>query len=146
MIFTSDRLGNDAAFSLRRISSDLLDRRIISVDFRCDYVTQNQRKKNRWLIFGIGLFLLISELYKQLFYTYVVGEGSYQYDRIPFQLCSIPMYVCLIVPWLKEGKAKRALYTFTGSFGFMGGFVSYFRLKACAFPIGRSRSTPLPGT
>lgn len=47
-------------------------------------------KKNRWLIFGIGIFLLISELYKQLFYTYVVGEGSYQYDRIPFQLCVFP--------------------------------------------------------
>ncbi len=91
-------------------------------------------KKNRWLIFGIGLFLLISELYKQLFYTYVVGEGSYQYDRIPFQLCSIPMYVCLIVPWLKEGKAKRALYTFTGSFGFMGGFVSYFSPESMCLP------------
>lgn len=83
-------------------------------------------KADRWLIFGIGLFLLISEIYKQLFYTYIIGAGSYQYERIPFQLCSIPMYLCLILPWLKKGKLKQTLATFIASFGFMGGFVSYF--------------------
>ena len=85
-----------------------------------------KEKTNKYLLFGIGLFLLIAEIYKQLFYTFYIEHGSYRFDRFPFQLCSIPMYLCLVVPWLKPSKLKQALYTFIASFGFMGGFVSYF--------------------
>lgn len=83
------------------------------------------KKGNRRLLFGIGLFLVVAELYKQLFYTFYINNGSYAYERIPFQLCSIPMYSCLILPWLKEGKFRRALYAFTATFGLIGGFASY---------------------
>lgn len=87
---------------------------------------KTSERANRYLLFGIGLFLALAELYKQLFYTFYIGGGKYPFDRFPFQLCSIPMYVCLVVPWLKEGRLKQTLYTFAASFGFMGGFVSYF--------------------
>ena len=40
------------------------------------------------------------------------------------------MYLCLIAPWLKQGRLKQTLYTFIASFGFMGGFVSYFSPKS----------------
>ena len=71
-----------------------------------------KEKTNKYLLFGIGLFLLIAEIYKQLFYTFYIEHGSYRFDRFPFQLCSIPMYLCLVVPWLKPSKLKQALYTF----------------------------------
>lgn len=83
-------------------------------------------RTNRFLLFGTGMLLLIAEIYKQLFYTFYINGGTYPFDRFPFQLCSIPMYFCLILPWLKESRIKQALYSFTASFGFMGGFVSYF--------------------
>jgi len=91
-------------------------------------------KANKRLLLGIGIFLSLAELYKQLFYTFYLGKGKYPFDRFPFQLCSIPMYLCLIVPWLKNGKLKQALYTFTASYGFMGGFVSYFSPESMCLP------------
>lgn len=90
------------------------------------FLRKTGEKANRRLLFGIGVFLLAAEIYKQLFYTFYIGKGKYQFDRFPFQLCSVPMYLCLLIPWMKNGKFKQALYTFTSSFGFMGGFVSYF--------------------
>ena len=87
---------------------------------------KTKEKADKYLLFGIGIFLLLAEIYKQLFYTFYIGKGNYQFDRIPFQLCSMSMYLCLIAPWLKQGRLKQTLYTFIASFGFMGGFVSYF--------------------
>ena len=95
---------------------------------------KSTEKTNARLLFGIGLFLLLAELYKQLFYAFVVEDGQYRFDRIPFQLCSMPMYACLILPFLKPGKCRQALYTFTASFGFMGGFVSYFSPESMCLP------------
>lgn len=91
-------------------------------------------KTDRRLLFSVGFVLLLAEAYKQLFYTFIVGGGEYQFDRIPFQLCSMPMYACLVLPFLREGKFRRALCTFTASFGFMGGFVSYFSPESMCLP------------
>ena len=48
-----------------------------------------------------GLVLTLSEVFKQFFCYYVIADGTYHWGEFPFQLCSIPMYLCLIVPWLK---------------------------------------------
>lgn len=99
----------------------------LTVSFIAAFLLRKSGERlNKYLLFGIGLFLAVAELYKQLFYTFYIGNGRYPFDRFPFQLCSIPMYTCLIIPWLKDGRFKQTLYTFTASFGFMGGFVSYF--------------------
>lgn len=96
------------------------------VFFAAFFLRKAEERTNKYLLFGVGLFLALAEIYKQLFYTFYIGKGRYPFDRFPFQLCSIPMYICLVVPWLKEGRLRQTLYTFTASFGFMGGFVSYF--------------------
>ena len=83
-------------------------------------------KQNRAVLLTIGLILLISEIYKQLFYTFVLGGGEYQWWIFPFQLCSIPMYLCLIIPFLREGKLRDAMYDFMLAFNLMGGFISFF--------------------
>ena len=72
---------------------------------------KTKEKADKYLLFGIGIFLLLAEIYKQLFYTFYIGKGNYQFDRIPFQLCSMSMYLCLIAPWLKQGRLKQTLYT-----------------------------------
>lgn len=82
-------------------------------------------KQNRAVLLSVGIILLVSELYKQLYYTYVIGQGSYQWWIFPFQLCSIPMYLCLILPFLKDGKLKNSLYDFMLAFNLMGGFVAF---------------------
>lgn len=116
-----------AAESLRDFPSALLEHRTSPVLSDRLSVAGKQRKKPTSIFCSAsGIFLLLAEIYKQLFYTFYIGKGNYQFDRIPFQLCSMSMYLCLIAPWLKQGRLKQTLYTFIASFGFMGGFVSYF--------------------
>ena len=83
-------------------------------------------KTNNILLFSVGAFLLVSEIYKQLFYTFYIGQGTYQWWIFPFQLCSVPMYLCLILPFIKSEKFRRPLYTFLATFNLLGGFIAMF--------------------
>ena len=54
----------------------------------------------------IGLILLLSEIYKQLFRYFIVDGRHYCVEFVPFQLCSLPMYLCLINAWLMHRHTK----------------------------------------
>ncbi len=82
-------------------------------------------KGNRILLLSVGIFLAICELYKQLFYYYHIGNGSYQWWIFPFQMCSVPMYLCMIAPILKSDKVKSGMYHFMMIYNLMGGFMSF---------------------
>lgn len=77
------------------------------------------------IVFGFGLFLLISEIYKQLFYTCYIGEGLYQWWIFPFQLCSIPIYLCLVMPFIKNKSIYKSICIFLISYNLLGGFISF---------------------
>ncbi len=81
------------------------------------------KKSEKILFFTIGTLLALSEIFKGLAFTAI--EGAYRFDLIPFQLCSIPMYLCILMPMLPEGKLSGAMRTFIGTFGLMGGVASY---------------------
>ncbi len=83
-------------------------------------------KKGRRLIFCIGIFLLLCELYKQLFYAFCIGQRGYKWWIFPFQMCSVPMYLCLIAPLLKPGKLTKAMYSFMMIYNLLGGFITFF--------------------
>lgn len=83
------------------------------------------RRGNRAVLLSVGGFLLLTEIYKQLFYYFHVGEGSYEWWIFPFQLCSVPMYLCLIAPFLKEGKVQSAMYHFMTTFNLLGGLMAF---------------------
>lgn len=72
------------------------------------------------LYITVGIILLISEIYKQLFNYYLIDGRHYNWYLFPFQLCSLPMYFCLIIPWIKSGKLKTSLNTFMSDFNLMG--------------------------
>lgn len=79
------------------------------------------------LIFGCGAFLAVTEVYKQLFYYFCMGgDVGYEWWIFPFQLCSVPMYFCLIVPFIKNERIKSAMYTFMGTYNLLGGFIAFF--------------------
>lgn len=78
-----------------------------------------------WILFGFGALLGISEVFKQFFYYFVVMENQYSWEDFPFQLCSIPMYLCLIAPWLKPGKLQRGMYSFMVLYNLLGGAISF---------------------
>lgn len=80
---------------------------------------------NRWLLFSFGFFLAICEVYKQLFFYFYMEDHSYPWWIFPFQLCDMPMYLCLIVPWLKPGKLRQSLYSFMMLYNLLGGFIAF---------------------
>ncbi len=82
-------------------------------------------KTCKWLIFGIGVFLVVIELYKQLFHFYVVQPARYDWWYFPFQLCSIPLYLCMFVSFLRPGAVKTACYHFLGSYTLMSGMIVF---------------------
>lgn len=72
-----------------------------------------------------GVALAIFELYKQGFLYYVVYDEHFNWWYFPFQLCSVPMYLCLIYPWLKNHRsAEKILATFLQDFGLLGGIMA----------------------
>ena len=84
----------------------------------------SDRTVNR-ILFSCGLTLSLSEVFKQFFCYYVIADGTYHWSEFPFQLCSIPMYLCLIVPWLKPGKVRRAMCSFMVLYNLLGGAISF---------------------
>jgi uncharacterized membrane protein YwaF len=81
------------------------------------------QKAEKRMLLSVGVFLLLYEIFKQLAYTAI--EGAFRYDLIPFQLCSIPMYLCILIALLPEGRLSLAARTFICTFGLMGGVASY---------------------
>ena len=83
-------------------------------------------------LFHLGVLLACMEAYKQLFLYCVVNDMHYNFWYFPFQLCSMPMYICLCLPLLSE-KAKKAAYTFLFDFTLPGA------LLALIFPADMMR-------
>ncbi len=77
------------------------------------------------ILFCCGVFLSFTEVLKQFFYFYVMSNHTYSWGDFPFQLCSVPMYMCLIAPWLKPGKLKRGMYSFMVLYNLLGGAISF---------------------
>jgi len=76
------------------------------------------------ILFVYGLLMLGGELYKQLFLYYVIEHGRYNWWFFPFQLCSLPMYFCLALPFLPGSRAKRIVCTFMQDFHLLGGIAA----------------------
>ena len=73
------------------------------------------------ILLACGIFLCATELYKQLFLFYFINHRHYDWWFFPFQLCSLPMYLCLAIPFMPSGRLKNALCTFMLDFNLLGG-------------------------
>lgn len=73
-----------------------------------------------------GTVLLISELWKQFTLTFYINGGSFNWWYFPFQLCSLPMYCCLIIGLTKRTAFIRILSVFLMDYGLLGGFFAFF--------------------
>ena len=88
-----------------------------------------------------GFLMLASEIWKQWTLTFVLNKGIYSWWHFPFQLCSIPMYVCLSIGLLSSARISRhlpaylqaradrlcsLLAAFLMDFGLLGGIFVFF--------------------
>lgn len=92
------------------------------------FLSSRHQKRNghrfRSLLFFCGLILAVCELYKQAFLYVVVFHHSYNWWYFPFQLCSVPMYLCLLLPLLPDGRMRTSVLTFLQDFGILGGIMA----------------------
>ena len=75
-------------------------------------------KNNRRILAATGWILIILEVYKQCFLYFIVNDGAFDFWFFPFQLCSVPMYLCVLLPAVKP-KARVILMTFMGGYTFV---------------------------
>ena len=78
----------------------------------------------RRLLFAVGFLLAAMELYKQAFLYLIEFNGHFDWWYFPFQLCSVPMYLCLMVPLLRSEKMFCDAAVFLQDFSLLGGVMA----------------------
>ena len=82
-------------------------------------------KQNKIFLGVIGGVLAVSEVIKILFTNQMLNGGNFAWWVFPFQLCSIPMYLCLIVAFVKSEKFNSYLYEFMFSISLATAFITF---------------------
>jgi len=84
------------------------------------YVAPKKNKKlNDRVIFIYGLIMVITEIYKEVFFC--IEHGSYHWNLFPWQFCSVPMFVAFIAPLVRNEKIQQSMYRFLSFFGLIAG-------------------------
>ena len=86
------------------------------------------------ILWVCGIILACGEVYKQLFLYHVVNGGRYDWWYFPFQLCSTPMYLCLVLPALSPGRLRDSVCVYLQSFGFLGGVMALLEPSGLMHP------------
>ena len=72
-----------------------------------------------------GIVMSVSEIWKQLTLTYIVHNGTYYWWCFPFQLCSIPMFVCLVLPFIHHTGTYHMLLAFLMDYALLSGIFTF---------------------
>jgi len=84
----------------------------------------------KWILGIYGVTAFILEAVKQLIWSVEYNEGlgefiwDYQWYAAPFQLCTMPIYVCLICLFLNKCKVRDALLSFVAYTTILGSIAS----------------------
>lgn len=86
-------------------------------------------------VYGIGAFIL--ETLKQLIWSFNYDAitnavtWDYQWYAFPFQLCTTPIFVCLICLFLKDGKIRKSLLAYMAFVTILGSFMTVIMPDSC---------------
>lgn len=97
---------------------------VIMITF-CYLMRKNSDKTFRIVLISMGSFLILTEIYKQLYYLYAIGVEGYDWDMLPFQLCSVPMYISVVAGCMKKCKVRDCILEYLVTIGFLGGIMAY---------------------
>ncbi len=87
------------------------------------------------IFFTAGLLFAGSELWKQWCLTVVVNGGVYDWWYFPFQLCSLPMYLLLVFPWVKNQRVKMGFLAFLMDYTLLGGVMVWAEPSGLYYPL-----------
>ena len=87
-----------------------------------------QSHKSKIIFLIAGIIFLCLEIFKQIYLFFFVWEGRYDVWYFPFQLCSMPIYLCFILGLIKSNpsmaKISAGVETFLMDFGILGGVLA----------------------
>lgn len=95
-----------------------------------DFLSGHRRN----LFLFTGILLAVSELCKQWYLTFRINNGSYLWWNFPFQLCSIAMYILLVLPWIKNKKLVSILLQFLMCYSLLGGIAAFADTSGMHYP------------
>ena len=88
----------------------------------------------RVALFSFGVGLLLLEIGKQITYSYDPALGwSYNWNRFPFQFCSVPIYAALVGMCLPACRVRRAIRAFLATYSPVAGCAVLFYPAADVF-------------
>lgn len=87
------------------------------------------------VFFISGLILAVSEIWKQWCLTMLVNNGVYDWWYFPFQLCSLPMYLLLVFPWVKSQRASNGLLAFLMDYTLLGSIMVWADTSGLFYPL-----------
>ena len=82
----------------------------------------------RMVVLVTAIIVTVLEIYKQINFTFEYENGisgSYSWYALPWQFCSMPMYVGLIAG-LTKGRVQRACYAFLATYAVFAGVMVMF--------------------
>ena len=95
-----------------------------------------EKKLKRILaIYGIGAFIL--ETLKQIVWSFNYDPSlklftwDYNWYAFPYQLCTTPIFICLICLFLKKGKIRSKLFAYLSFFTILGSISTALYPESC---------------
>ena len=90
------------------------------------YLLRNTNEKQNRIVLGVvGGFLLVTEVYKIAFHMTVNPYDWYFWGAFPFQLCSVPMYLCVFCALCRNEKVNSWLYEGMFAVNMVGGIMAF---------------------
>ncbi len=92
----------------------------------CVFAKNWQEKNVKKLLLAVWLIMVITEVYKQLVFSYngTNDKWDFQWYAFPFQLCSSPIYVLPFYIFSKKESVKHACAAFLMTFSLFGGLAT----------------------
>ena len=104
---------------------------IILYKFRREY----NKKQCNIILYTYGIIALILELLKQLIWTFEYKDNiliyDYQWYAFPFQFCTTPIFVSLLIPLIKNNKIRDSLISYLSYFTILGSIMTMILPDSC---------------
>lgn len=103
---------------------------ILVIVFLCFIRKRHNERMLKWILGIYGIVAVILETLKQLIWSVEYNERlnifvwDYQWYAAPFQLCTMPIYVCLICLFLNKCRVRDALLSFVAYTTILGSIAS----------------------
>lgn len=110
---------------------------IISIFILYKRIMYHGEKQLKIILGTYGIIALVLEVLKQLIWSFNYDPitnkiiWDYEWYSFPFQLCTTPIYVCIICLFLKKGKVRNSLLSYLSYITILGSIATMIVPNSC---------------